>query len=181
MNRTIEVNRPKLALFIDKIKQITKFNYEKYIDKMVLQNNEIRDDDNVFKSGFNYLKKYLKNYKKEFDAEDFMNKVNNENDSYLIICNNILKLLFDIDTEDFEEDNTFDENNDDLIKIEKSDFSSIEDDDIEEISISEAINKIKIEDNDDLFEDSFDIFPRKRKSNFNDKNIFKNLYNLINN
>ena len=43
MNPTIEVNRPKLALFIDKIKQITKFNYDKYIDKMVLQNNEIRD------------------------------------------------------------------------------------------------------------------------------------------
>ena len=43
MNPTIEVNRPKLALFKDKIKQITKFSYYKYIDKMVLQNNEIRD------------------------------------------------------------------------------------------------------------------------------------------
>ena len=92
-----------------------------------------------------------------------MNKGNNENDSYLVLCNNILKLLFDIDTEDFEEDNSFGWNNDDLIKIEKNDFSSNEDGNIEETSISEAINKIKIEDNDDLFEDSYDIFPKKRK------------------
>ena len=47
--------------------------------------------------------------------------------------------------------------------IEKNDFSSNEDGNIEETSISEAINKIKIEDNDDLFEDSYDIFPKKRK------------------
>ena len=181
MNRTIEVNRPKLSLFIDKIKQITKFNYDKYIDKMVLQNDEIRDDDNVFKSCYNYLSKYLKQYKKEFDVDDFYNKCNNENDSYLVICNNILKLLFDIDIEDCKEDNSFDENTDENINIEKENFSSNEEDNNEEASISIAINKIKIDDNDDLFEDSDDVIPKKRKSNYNDKNIFKNLYKVINN
>ena len=181
MNITIEVNRPKLLLFIDKIKQITKFNYDKYIDKMVLQNDEIRDDDNIFKSCYNYFSNYLNRYKKEFDVDDFYNKCNNENDSYLVICNNILKLLFDIDIEDCKEDNSFDENTDENINIEKENFSSNEEDNNEEASISIAINKIKIDDNDDLFEDSDDVIPKKRKSNYNDKNIFKNLYKVINN
>ena len=73
-----------------------------------------------------------------------MNKGNNENDSYLVLCNNILKLLFDIDTEDFEEDNSFGWNNDDLIKIEKNDFSSNEDGNIEETSISKLLIKLEL-------------------------------------
>ena len=64
---------------------------------------------------------------------------------------------------------------------EPSEFFSNEEDNNEEASISIAINKIKIDDNDDLFEDSYDVIPKKRKSNYNDKNIFKNLYKVINN
>ena len=73
LNRLIEVNHPKQALFVDKIMQITKMNYDKYIYKIVSENiNWV----NIYKECYKYFLAYLKEYKKALDFTDFLKNCN---------------------------------------------------------------------------------------------------------
>lgn len=64
LNRIIEINHPRQALFVDKIKNITYTNYLKYIKNCTSINKEIKNSEDIFKDAHKYFKKYLKKYKK---------------------------------------------------------------------------------------------------------------------
>ena len=167
LNRLIEVNHPKQALFVDKRMQITKMNYDKYIDKILSSNIENINCVNIYKECYKYFLAYLKEYKKALDFNDFLKNCNSESDNYNVICNNIINLLFDMDLGIDKENNLFEDDSKHYEDYKEEDSEQIIN--IEELSISDTLNKINIDDCKGLFEDSLDAIPKKRKVSYNEK------------
>lgn len=84
-------------------------NYDKYIDKIVSSNTENINCVNIYKECYNYFLDYLKKYKKSFDFNDFLKNCNSESDNFIVICNNVINLLFDMDLGIDNENNLIDD------------------------------------------------------------------------
>lgn len=115
INNAIGYSHPKLSVIIDKLKIFSIQYYHKYINKLFTKDNDKQNSTNIFNDIYNFLSKFLNKYKKNIDFKLLLQDEGETKKKIDVICNRILKSLYNYNvTEDEENKDLSDESIDEI-------------------------------------------------------------------
>ena len=186
LSKYIEIYKPRIAYFIDKIKSITVKNFKDVVDSMVNDTGANNSYNSLYNQIYNFLYNFHRKYKNNLFFNNILQLENDFKDEFNLISKKSFLMFYSSD--DAEE--FYDYENYQDIYEELKEFYEV-DDNIKEITsfnifkpiINEMVEIDEDENDDEIQERSlFDIkIDYKVKKKYNDLDVLRHLYEPLNN